>query len=139
MPLTSKQRNNLSVLTLLVFFCLWAGIAILRQNKLKHNHVVGMGQIYDYSSGGRGNAGGIWIDYRYEINKKKYTGSSRYLTTEIEYRGLNHFIDKSFPIIYNPSNPSISSLMLLPKDFTKNGYTFPDSLNWTLQYLKDPK
>jgi hypothetical protein len=43
---------------------------------------------------------------------------------------------RSFPAVYVPNNPSISSLLITPDDFKKFGYDFPDSLVWILPYLK---
>ena len=106
------------------------------QLSLYIGHAVGIVQVYDYSTGGRGNAGGIWIDHILEVNGKSYKSSSRYLTTDITSEGLKHLMNKTFPVVYNPSSPSNSRLMLLPKDFEKWGYSFPDSLKWLLPYIK---
>jgi len=137
--MTSKKKQNLLGILLLVF-CVVAGIwGIVRQKKLKNNHVIGTARVYNYSSGGRGNAGGVWIDYVISVNGKNFKGSTRYLSNEISSGELNYFLGKTFPVVYNPSNPSISSLMLLPKDFSNRGYVFPDSLRWILPYLNNVK
>ena len=133
----TKQKNNLLAIALLIC-CVIAGTwGIIRQNNLKNSYLFGVAKVYNYSSGGRGNAGGVWIDYILSINGKSYKGSSQYSTDDITSEVLNHCLNKTFPVIYKPTDPSISSLMLLPSDFRNKGYSFPDSLNWILTYVKD--
>lgn len=135
--MTAKQKNQILGIALLALCIIGITVGVARNKALRENHVLGVAQIQNYSSGGRGNAGGIWIDYSINANGIKYRSSSRYLTSEIKIEVLKQLRDKSLPVLYNPSNPSISSLMLLPKDFQKNGYAFPDSLKWILPYTKE--
>jgi hypothetical protein len=135
--MTKKQINNTLGIAL-VCLCIAGGIwGIVRQKRLKKDHTIGIAYVTDCSSGGRGNAGGIWIDYILYAEGKKYKGSSLYLTSDFDVGDVaDHMLYKTFPAAYNPGNPSISSLMILPKDFTRYGYQFPDSLKWVLQYVK---
>jgi len=121
---------------LLIFCAVIAMISIVRQNKLERTQVLTVGEIYHYSVGGRGNAGGIWIDYFFIVDGIRIEGSSRYLTNEIKYENLNKILYKKLPVSYSFKNPSISSLMILPKDFAKRGITFPDSLKSIIDYLQ---
>jgi hypothetical protein len=104
---------------------------------LKNSHLIGIARVYHYSSGGKGNGGGVWVDHVLELNGKSYKASSLYTTSEITSEGLNQMMNRTFPVVYNPSNPSNSHLMLSPSDFRKWGYTFPDSLRWLLPYIKN--
>jgi hypothetical protein len=131
-----KQKNNLLGFGLIALCVIGGTLGIIRQNQIKNNHLISTALVYDYTIGGRGNAGGVWIDAVLEVNGKEYKSSSHYSTTDITTEGLKQLIDKSFPAVYNPSYPSNSHLMLLPKDFKMWGYSFPDSLNWLLAYIK---
>jgi hypothetical protein len=128
----TKQMQHLIGIPLLLFCVIGGVIGIIRQKKLKNSFTMGVARVYDYSIGGRGNAGGIWIDYILEVEGKSYKNSSLYSTNEIRTEDLKYFINRTFPVVYNPSNPSISSLMVLPKDFRNKGYVFPDTLRWIL-------
>ena len=132
--MTSKQKEYLYGGLLLMFCVVCSVWGIIERNKLRNNHLIGVARIYQYTSGGRGNAGGTWVDYMLSVNGKNYKGSSRFTTGEIHTENLIKFWNKSFPAVYYPPNPSISDLLLLPKDFKKYGYAFPDSLKWILQY-----
>ena len=134
----SKQINNTLGLILIVL-CIAAGTwGIIRQKILKKKHTVCVAYVHNYTAGGRGNAGGIWIDYTIDVNGKSFNGSSLYDMRSISSSTVaKSVLHKTFPAVYNSDNPSISSLMIIPKDFKKYGYTFPDSLNWLLPYLKE--
>lgn len=111
-------------------FCVVAGtIGILRQKKLNEGHILGQATVYDYSIGGRGNAGGVWLDFAFTINGETFRSSSLYSSTELDASFINkHVIRKTYPIVYNQDNPAIAHLLLLAEDFKKYGYAYPDSL-----------
>jgi hypothetical protein len=135
----NAQRKNRILGFLLLVFCA-AGViwGIFRQNRLKGNHKIGMGEVTDFTSGGRGNAGGIWINFVLTVKGREYKGSSRYQTSQISDHDLrNHILNRSFPVAYDPSNPSVSSLLIIPKDFSRFGHPFPDTLTWVLRYFKE--
>jgi hypothetical protein len=136
MQLTSKQRNNLLGMALILFCIVGGAIGILRQKRLINDHQLCSGTIFDYQSGGRGNAGGIWIDYKYEIKSHRYSGSSWFSTGEMKVSVISALLNKTFPIIYNPDNPNISRLLLFPKDFVEFGYSFTDSLQNVLEIIQ---
>jgi hypothetical protein len=136
--MNQQQVNKIMSILLLIFCVIGAIWGIARQNSLKKNNKIGMGTVTSFRAGGRGNAGGIWIHYVFEFEGKKYKGSSRHHTYEISSSDLhNYVLNKNFPVVYNPSNPSISSLLITPKDFSRFGYSFPDSLTWILQFVKE--
>jgi hypothetical protein len=136
----SKQIKNVFGITMIIL-CIAAGIwGIIRQKKLKSDHKVCVAYVYKFNAGGRGNAGGIWIDFTIDVNGKTYGGSTLYRVSDISTAIVDRYmLHKTFPAVYNPNNPSISSLMVLPDDFKSNGYVFPDSLNWILPHLNDPR
>lgn len=136
--MNSQQKNRLMGILLLVFCVVGVIWGITRQKKLQNSNEIGTGKTTAFKSGGRGNAGGIWIDFVLTVNGKEYKGSSRYQTYQVSNDNLrDHIINRNFPVVYNPSNPSISSLLLTQKDFSRFGYPFPDTLRWVLQYFKE--
>ncbi len=136
--MNQQQVNKLLGILLLAFCVIGATWGILRQNSLKKKNKIGTCRTTAFTSNGRGNEGGIWIDYILGLNGEEYKGSSRYLTSEITSDDLQNFIlHKTFPVAYNPSNPSVSSILITPKDFSRYGYPFPDSLKWVLQYFNE--
>ena len=135
--MTQKKANTVLGILLLTFCLIGSIWGILRKNTLEQNYKLTIAKPISFTAGGRGNAGGIWIDYLLDINGKQYKGSSRYLTNEITTENLRNFIlFKTFPAAYSPSNPSNSSILITPRNFTNYGYTFPDSLTWVLQYFQ---
>lgn len=134
--MTEKQRNNyLGILLLAV--CVGGIIwGLLQRKALNENYALTSAQVYRYSIGGRGNAGGIWIDFTYTIKGEKYNSSSRFLTSELQSSTIEKYmLYKTLPAIYNPANPSNAILLVQPKDFERFGYPFPDSLNWVKQLV----
>lgn len=131
------HRNNLLALLLIALCIVGIFWGYLRHKALTKNHKIGVARITSFSSGGTGNAGGIWIDYLLTLNEKEYKGSSLYSLSDFSVPDIKkYFLHKTFPAVYNQDNPKISSIMITPKDFKRYGYSFPDSLNWVLQYFK---
>jgi len=135
--MTQRQKNYLYG-SLLLGFCVVAGtMGIIRQKRLNESHVLGQATIYDYSIGGRGNAGGVWLDFVFAVNGKTFRSSSLYSTTELNASFINvHILKKTYPIVYNQDNPAIAHLLLLAEDFKKYDYAYPDSLR---QLFKNKK
>ena len=127
--MTQRQKNFLYG-GLLLGFCVVAGtIGIIRQKKLNASHILGQATVYDYSIGGRGNAGGVWLDFVFAVDDKTFRSSSLYSTTQLDASFISkHLIKKTYPIVYNRDNPAIAHLLLLAEDFKKYGYVYPDSL-----------
>jgi hypothetical protein len=80
------------------------------------------------------SAGNIDMTYEYYVNSKKVIRSSPriWLTTT---SCNEHFLGKTFPVVYNPDDKEISALLLTPSDFKRFKYSFPDSLKWVVKYI----
>ena len=129
-----KNKRILFIVLLVglgVVFILWG---FWRKWQIEKSHQISSGRIYNYYYGGRGNAGHFFIDFILNIQGKEYKGSSTYLMKDFDCD--RKFIGKTFPVVYNPDNPSTSSILIIPEDFSRYGYSFPDSLKWVLQYKK---
>lgn len=88
----NKKKINTIFGILLLGFCIAGAIwELIRKDSLEKKHEIGIGTTTDFIAGGRGNAGGIWIDYVMDLNGKKYEGSSRYLTSDITSDNLRAF------------------------------------------------
>ncbi|MBS1758020.1 MAG: hypothetical protein JSU03_12145 [Bacteroidetes bacterium] len=136
--MTKKQINNLLGILLMVICCIGAIWGIIRRNALRENHIVTTAIIKNCQNGSRGNGGSLFFDYSINIVGKNYNASSSYQTNEISFFSAEkYFVNKTFPAIYYPLNPSVSSILITPKDFERYGYAFPDSLKWVLQYFKE--
>ena len=132
--MNENRKSALFIILLLVGCVIFVAIGFWRRWKIEKSHKVDIAQIYNYTYGGRGNAGRLYVDFTMNIKGKEYKSSSGYLTTDFNCN--KHFLGKTFPVVYNPDNPSISSILIIPEDFARYGYSFPDSLKWVLQYKK---
>ena len=133
------NQNNMKVGWLIFIIVFTIGIviyALWAKKRLKENHVVTTAAIRACQNGSRGNAGGFFLNFTITVNGKDYNSSSSYLNNELSFFAAEkYFVGKTFPAVYYPSKPSISSLLVTPKNFVKFGYSFPDSLHWVLQYI----
>ena len=92
--------------------------------------------LYRCDANGRGNGGGLNIDYFFILNNKKYKSTLAIKTSELsQYDCNNYFIGRTFPVVYEPGNPSNSILLIRPVDFKSFGIPFPVSLRWYLKFL----
>lgn len=131
--MVKKNKTKLFV----VIFILTVGLiywGFWRKWQIENKNEITVGQVYHYSYAGRGNAGGFWVDFKITINGKEYHSSTRYLSEDFNCN--NDFIGKTFPVVYNPGHPSISSILIIPSDFAHYNYAYPDSLNWVKNYIK---
>lgn len=111
-------------------------IGLIRQCNLKSEHVLENGQITGADARG-GKTSGFWIDYKFIKKDKMYESSSLYGLGRLNVPMVRkYFIGKTFPIAYYPSDPSNSKILILPEDFEKFGYNFPDSLNWVKSIIE---
>ena len=98
--------------------------------------MVCIAQVNNYVAGSS-DAEGIQISYTIEVNGKSYKGTSFYQMSDISTSTVESTVlHKTFPAVYDPADPSKSSIMILPEDFDNNGFAFPDSLSWLLPYIK---
>lgn len=72
---------------------------------------------------------GLNLEYEFYYNGKKIFGSD----TFNDFRGDQDFVNKNFPVMYEPKIGS-AKLLIQPSDFKRFGLNFPDSLKWVLKY-----
>lgn len=131
--MTEKRKTRVFIILFLISTLVYVGWGFWRKWQIEKSHTIVVGKIYRYAYGGRGNAGGFHVDFKTIVNGKEYDASSRYLTSD--FNCSNDFIGKTFPVIYNPKHPSISSILIIPSDFARYNYQYPDSLNWVKKYI----
>ena len=132
--MTEKNKKKLFVAILIILSVGFVYWGLWRKWQIEKRYKITVGQLYHYSFGGRGNAGGFWVDFKITIGGKQYNSSTRYLTDDFNCN--NDFIGKTFPVVYSPDHPSISSMLIIPSDFARYHYAYPDSLNWVKKYIK---
>jgi|SRR5579859_1373727 len=123
---------------LLIGFCVGLIIYnIYTGNQLDRHHVFGIAYTHTSNYGGRSNPNCTEVNYTILVNGKEYKGSSIFSFNEISASDCNRYLlGRTFPVIYTPGDPTNSQLMVTPRIYRAYGETFPDSLQWVLQYLK---
>ena len=97
------------------------------RNKLQKKHLLTIGKI-DNLSQGKGSS--LSVHFTFYAKGEVRENSGGYTTSDFSSSDFNnYFLGKTFPVVYNPDDPSISAIMLFPKQFKLYGYQFPDSLN----------
>jgi hypothetical protein len=119
------------MLLALTAFVVVGGLTARR--KLQSNHLVGNAKVFDCYSGGKGNPG-YWVDYYIVKGGKKFRGASHFNEGQIRFNGLQQLVGRYMPVVYNPDDPRISYLLVLPEDFKRYDLSYPDSLAWLQEY-----
>ena len=134
----NKRTGNVLAAILIFGFCIGlVAYGFWAKRKLENRHQLTVALTQKVTGGGLGNAGRLFLDYTLEVKGKLYKGSNVFLTNELNWNDAEqYFIKKTFPSVYNPDNPSISLMLITPKDFSRFGYKFPDSLNWVKSFIK---
>lgn len=124
---------------LLIGFCIWLIIygVFLSNELLKNQRLISAGYPYECLYGGKGNAGRLFVGYTFQLDGKEIKGHSMYGTDELSVDDCQkHFVGKTFPIVYDFKMPTNNIILITPKVFKKYGYSFPDSLQWALKYIR---
>ena len=132
-----KQYKNISIVLIVIIFIVWVSWNFRKANQFQNaQKILTNGLIQDCYYGGRGNAGRTFIDFKFVLNGVQIKGSSVILTSEIPTEDLkNFFTGKAFPVLYDPKQPTNSTMLIIPKDFNRYNYSFPDSLQWVYNYM----
>ena len=135
--MTSKKKEILTTALLLFFGVAWVGFGFWRKSQLEKFYKVTIAKTVGVSGGGKGNAGRLFLKYLIQVDGKQYKDSKAFLTSEVSWEDCEkHLTGKTFPAVYNPDYPSISFMLITPKDFARFRQAFPDSLKWVVKYVK---
>jgi hypothetical protein len=132
--MNERKKTRLFAIAFAICALAFIGWGFWRKWQIVKSHKIGIGKIYRYTYGGRGHAGRFFVDFRTTIDGREYTGSSTYLMEDFNCN--DDFIGKTFPVVYSPEYHSISSMLIIPSDFARYNYPYPDSLNWVKKYIK---
>ena len=104
--------------------------------QLESNFKMSSALVTDCHWGGRGTAAYI-VYYSFKVNNKNYNSTNELSCTDLKIDSLkNKLVDKYFPVVYNPSRPSINHLLLEKFDYNHFKITIPDTLKETVIFLK---
>lgn len=121
-----KYIIPLSATIIFLFFFIEGKI---NENNTINDHGFATGQVYDCEWGSRA---GVTLHYNFKLDDERFNGSKK-LPIAKQFAYL--FKGKNFPVAFNTKDPSLSILLVNPKDFGKYGLEFPDSLNWVKEYF----
>lgn len=76
---------------------------------------------------------GVDVEYVFEIGGKQYSGMAALPNIDPSKGYLLE--GKSFPVIYEKSDPKNSSMLVTKYEFQFYRVSFPDSLNWVMKYI----
>jgi hypothetical protein len=135
------KKNGLKIFFLVTLILLCTLVFIIGtydKKELSRNHLLTTGVITNCSVGSKGSSGTLFIDFSFFVDDTKYNRSTSFKLKEIAFKDCNNFFfNKNLPVVFNPENPSVCLLLITPKDFSRFGYQFPDSLKWVLQYVRE--
>ncbi len=75
---------------------------------------------------------GTKLQYSYKVYNNIYYGLSNIINASNERCEI--FNNKSFPLLYNPSDPQESYLLVTQSDYDRFGLILPDSMAWVRNY-----
>lgn len=120
----------ISFILLVIFICVFKKID---ETHLLENTSLTTGTVYGFPSGRQG----VDVDYTYTVKGENFVN----MEGAPNFVRINSapFVSRSFPVIYDNTNPKNSHILIHPKDFVKYNIPFPDSLNWILPYFEKNK
>ncbi len=121
-----KTRTSLIIIFFIIAAFVFAAYFTSRQEeKLKNNHKTTWGHVTKIAKHPKQQYN---LEYEFFIDSKKYTGTY----SIVEYNNI--FVNKNFPVIYNPADPEENEMLLFYEDFEKYSEVYPDSIRWATKY-----
>lgn len=128
-----KQIEFLSVA--LVTVSVFVLIANWYWTKLDNNNLMTTGMIMDCRWGGRGSPFFI-AQYTFSIGSKKYSSSYQLSCKDFVSDSLKRrLIGLKVPVIYNPDEPWINTIVIEKKTFHQYDISIPDTLISVVDFL----
>jgi hypothetical protein len=132
--LIESQTSWIVVLIFILFGIILSMLGHLKDYNFSKKSLISMGIIYDMESVSRKNRNTTkfyyetQFHYKYKVNGNIYNGISELKSGHSDrYRS---FKNKTFPLLYNPSDPEKSYLLITKSDYAKFVMTMPDSMIW---------
>jgi hypothetical protein len=98
-----------------------------KDDTLKKSGKIAIGVITKIEKGNRAR-----IYFFYEFNDEN--GILFKNSNEEILNNYNFFLQRSFPVIYDPIDPSNNQILITKDDFESYKVVYPDSLDWVEQY-----
>jgi hypothetical protein len=76
----------------------------------------------------------LFFKIEFETESKTYFLNER--CSNLGLSDSKNFIGKWFPIAYSKNKPDVFRLLVTPTDFMAFNLEYPDSLNWTKNYIE---
>jgi len=111
-----------------IVFLILAVFSTIGHCRLHTNGVLLNAHTLDWATGAKME---MTLKYEFYFHGEREIGNNPFK----EIWGRQIFLDKYFPVIYDPKF-GISELLIQPSDFKGFDLPFPDSLNWVLPYFK---
>lgn len=118
----------LSVITIFASIVFYTGYT--RVQGIKKNKIIVVGQIVKIEKEFAAKGQGEQFVFEYIVNGENY----HYSRGGVWPKSSSVFLDKTFPIACDSTNPEKGAMMIFPKDFELYAVPFPDSLQWVLPY-----
>jgi hypothetical protein len=133
-----KKTNALVYSILVIFLVIWVVWGLKGRRNLLNNQRFSAGIVTGFLAGGRGSAGVMSINFKFVVKGQYYNGSSGYSDMNLSSANFDSiFKGKTFPVIYDGSNPHNADILITPTFFKHFGVPFPDSLKWVLEYVNE--
>ena len=128
-----KNKKWLYFLPLIVSLIVIISISItndnLKEKNLKSVGKITSAKIIKVSSGYKGGGANFTYEFKDENNNLiRNNFASNVLPNDVK------FLNKKFPVIYNPKKSDENEILMRKVHFEKYNMLFPDSLQWVQQY-----
>ncbi len=118
-----------SIFVMPLVFIIWQ---CNKNNTFEKNSVITTGTVFGMETVPRyKTSAGTRFFYKYQVNNDVYYESSVTNGNSSRYENFN---SKTFPLLYNPSDPKESYLLVTQSDYDRFGLTMPDSMAWVREY-----
>ena len=121
-----KNLYPIIFITLMIFLFLFV---YYNKLQIKESYEIVTGKVIGYKHSGRVSWG---IKYEFKIKGKTIINYYEYKHVKLPYGTI-------VPVLYSSSDPDLSQLLLIPKDFKEYGLPYPDSLKRLETYINKHK
>jgi hypothetical protein len=76
------------------------------------------------------------MNFEFRVDSIPFKGSIQFKSFSLKTCN-EQFVNKSFPVVYNPQDNDLNTILIFPEEFDKFHSSFPDSQKWVLQFRGD--
>ena len=133
----TEQRK--SIVAFAVFLAILGSLMIWgkgQRDKLQQSHAKTTGIVTGVERLGGRNGAENSLCYSYKVGVIKVVGYKLITLPQASSSFCAYLVGKSFPVMYDPEKPSLSEILIFPKDFKEWDEYYPDSLGWVLKLME---